>query len=98
MTAAHELILATLHSKPMTERQCIGLLVSGGYDEESAAAIVAAWLNILTKRGQVDSVVCDGVEVFRAVAEYEQEKQPEVKKTANEIWREAIAKTARGET
>ncbi len=90
-TAAHDLILSWLTSAPMTAQIITGKLVSHGYPEDTAAAIVAAWLSILTKRGAVDSVVCDGAEVFRAVAEYEQEKEPEVKKSANATWREAIA-------
>ncbi len=96
MTTASELILSSLHGRPMTARDLIGLLVQKGYEQDVAGAITDAWLQIFCQRGQVDCRTCDGVGVYSAVADYEQEKEPEVKKNANAVWREAIAKAAKG--
>ncbi len=97
MTTASELILSSLHSRPMTAQDLIGLLVQKGYEQDVAGAITDAWLSIFLKRGAIDAVMCDSALAFRAVADYEQEAEPkpEVKWSANEQWKNAIAEHGR---
>lgn len=94
MTTAREWILLSVTNRPSTVLDLTAMLIGKGYPSAMAESMAVTWTGVTVDRKQISAQTVDGVTLFTlANADYEkQQTDPAQPKSANEVWRDAIAK------